>query len=47
VWYYKLNVNPQVSAEYGFYVGGVAAVCAVASSLMALISALASGRSNR
>ena len=47
VWYYKLNVNPQVSAEYGFYVGAVAAVCAVASSVTAVIAALASGRCHR
>ena len=26
VWYYKLNVNPPVSAEYGLYVGAVGAV---------------------
>jgi hypothetical protein len=47
VWYYKLNVNPPVSAEYGLYVGAVAAVCAVACSVAAVIAALASGRSNR
>jgi len=47
VWYYKLNVNPPVSAEYGLYVGAVGAVCAVACSVAALIAALASGRSNR
>ncbi|OBC01366.1 hypothetical protein [Mycobacterium sp. 852002-40037_SCH5390672] len=47
VWYYKLNVNPPVSAEYGLYVGAVAAVCAVACSLVAVIAALASGRSGR
>lgn len=47
VWYYKLNVNPPVSAEYGLYVGAVAAVCAVACSGVAVIAALASGRSNR
>ncbi len=46
-WYYKLNVNPPVSAEYGLYVGAVAAVCAVACSLVAVIAALASGRSGR
>ena len=46
-WYYKLNVNPPVSAEYGLYVGAVAAVCAVACSLVAVIVALAAGRSGR
>jgi len=47
VWYYRLNVKPPVSAEYGLYVGAVGAVCAVVCSLAALIGALASGRSNR
>ncbi|GLE51805.1 hypothetical protein [Mycobacterium montefiorense] len=43
-WYYKLNVNPPVNAEYGLYVGGVAAVvCSVAS----LLAAIVSGRSRR
>lgn len=47
VWYYKLNVNPPVSAEYGLYVGAGAAVCAVVCSIAALITALASGRARR
>lgn len=47
VWYYKLNVKPPVSAEYGLYVGAVAAVCAVACSAIAMIAALASAGSNR
>jgi len=47
VWYYKLNVGPQVSAEYGLYVGAVSAVCAVGCSLWALGSAALSGRSSR
>jgi hypothetical protein len=47
VWYYKLNVKPPVSAEYGFYVGAVASVCAVACSAIAMVAALAAGRSNR
>ncbi|MFZ1175451.1 MAG: hypothetical protein WAO15_04110 [Mycobacterium sp.] len=47
VWYYKLNVSPPVSAEYGLYVGAVAEVCAVACSVAAVVAALASGRSNR
>jgi hypothetical protein len=42
VWYYKLNVNPPVSAEYGLYVGAGAAVAAVGCSLVAVIAALAS-----
>ncbi|OBA64468.1 hypothetical protein A5647_01965 [Mycobacterium sp. 1100029.7] len=46
-WYYKLNVNPPVSAEYGLYVSGVAAVAAVACSVVSLILAVASGRSAR
>ncbi|RAU99969.1 hypothetical protein DQP58_02000 [Mycobacterium colombiense] len=47
VWYYKINVSPPVSAEYGLYVGAGAAVCAVACSLVAVIAALASGRPGR
>lgn len=47
VWYYKLNVNPPVSAEYGLYVGAGAAACAVACSVVAVIAALISGRSGR
>ncbi|BBZ71833.1 hypothetical protein [Mycobacterium paraseoulense] len=46
-WYYKLNVNPPVSAQYGLYVGAVAAVGAVVCSIAAVIAALASGRSSR
>jgi hypothetical protein len=46
-WYYKLNVNPPVSAEYGLYVGAVAAVCAVVCSIAAVVAALASGRPGR
>lgn len=47
VWYYKLNVNPPVSAEYGLYVGAVGAGCAVVCSLSSVITALASGRFQR
>ncbi|KAA1248410.1 hypothetical protein F0Q45_20665 [Mycobacterium simiae] len=39
VWYYQINVNPPVSAEYGLYVGAAAAVCAVVSSLWAVVAA--------
>jgi hypothetical protein len=46
-WYYKLNVNPPVSAEYGLYVGGVAALCAVVVSLSSVIAAVAADRSRR
>jgi hypothetical protein len=45
VWYYKLNVNPPVSAEYGLYVGAAAAVCAVVCSIVAVTAALASRNS--
>ena len=41
VWYYKLNVSPSVSAEYGLYVGAVAAVCAVICSVWTVAAALA------
>lgn len=44
-WYYKINVNPPVSAQYGLYVGAVAALFAVVCSVAALIAALTSGRS--
>jgi hypothetical protein len=47
VWYYKLNVKPPVSAEYGLYVGAVGAVCAVICSVWTVASALAAGRSRR
>jgi hypothetical protein len=47
VWYYKLNVKPPVSAEYGLYVGAAAAVCAVTCSIWSVVAALASGRSTR
>jgi hypothetical protein len=47
VWYYKLNVNPGVAADYGFYVGAVSAAGAVACSLWAVGSAALSGRSRR
>ena len=46
-WYYKLNVNPPVSAEYGLYVGAVGAGCAVVCALASVIAALASGRFDR
>jgi hypothetical protein len=47
VWYYKLNVHPPLSAEYGLYVGAVGAACAVACSVSSVIVAVAAGRSNR
>ena len=47
VWYYKINVNPPVSADYGLYVGAVGAGCAVVFSLASVIAALASGRLHR
>ncbi|WP_025736631.1 hypothetical protein [Mycobacterium genavense] len=47
VWYYHLNVNPPVSAEYGLYVGGVAAVGALVCSIASLAAAVLGGRSRR
>ncbi len=47
VWYYKLNVKPPVSAEYGLYVGATAAVCAVTCSIWSVAAALASSRFRR
>ena len=47
LWYYKINVSSQVSAEYGLYVGAVGAVCAVACSITAVVTALVARRPNR
>ncbi|MCV7076948.1 hypothetical protein [Mycobacterium szulgai] len=47
VWYYKLNVNPPVAAEYGFYLGAVGATGALACSLWAVATAAFGGRSAR
>jgi hypothetical protein len=46
-WYYKLNVNPPVSAEYGLYVGALGALLAAVCSVWAVAAALAAGRSRR
>ena len=46
-WYYKLNVNPPVSADYGLYVAATAALCAAASSVVAVIAAVPAGASGR
>jgi hypothetical protein len=46
VWYYRLNVNPPVAAEYGLYVGAVGALCAVLCSVWTVAAAL-TGRSTR
>lgn len=46
-WYYRLNVKPPVSAEYGLYIGAIAALCAAACSVVAVIAAVASGTSGR
>lgn len=43
-WYYHLNVGSSVSAGYGFYIGAVCGVGAIASSAWALGSALVRGR---
>jgi hypothetical protein len=45
VWYYHVNVKPPVSAAYGLYIGGIAAVAAVLCSVWALASSLRGGRS--
>jgi hypothetical protein len=42
--YYKVNVNPPVSAEYGLYIGVAGAAFAVACSVWSLIAALTSGQ---
>jgi hypothetical protein len=40
VRYYSVNVKPPVSAAYGLYLGGVAAVAALLCSLWALATSL-------
>ncbi|AKN16221.1 hypothetical protein MHAE_05882 [Mycobacterium haemophilum DSM 44634] len=45
VWYYQLNVNPPVAAEYGLYLGAAGAVCAMVCSVWAVIATVATGRS--
>ena len=47
VLYYERNINPQMSADYGLYIGAVGAVCAVACSLWTVAAALTAGRSRR
>jgi hypothetical protein len=47
VWYYKLHINPPVSAQYGLYIGAAGAVFAVVCSILSVIAALTSGRSRR
>lgn len=44
VLYYQRNVNAPVSAEYGLYVGAVAAGCAVLCALWAVAGAAFGGR---
>ena len=46
-WYYNINVNPPLSVGYGFYVGAVGAVLAVAFSLWAVVAALTSAGGRR
>ena len=47
MWYYKLNVNPPVSADYGLYVGAVGAAGAVACSVTAVVAAVIEHDSDR
>ncbi|HET7665945.1 MAG TPA: hypothetical protein VFK56_07725 [Mycobacterium sp.] len=39
LWYYRLYVYAPVSAGYGLYLGGAAALCAVVLSVWAMLSA--------
>ena len=39
MWYYRLYVYAPVSAGYGLYLGGAAAVCAVLLSVWAMLAA--------
>ncbi|KJX74749.1 hypothetical protein [Mycobacterium lepromatosis] len=45
MWYYQLNVNPPVAAEYGLYLGAAGAICATVFSVWAVVAALVAGRS--
>ncbi|WP_204079898.1 hypothetical protein [Mycobacterium riyadhense] len=45
LWYYKLNVNPPVAAEYGLYIGAASALCAAVCALWAVAAAAFRGRS--
>ncbi|SOJ56939.1 hypothetical protein MSIMFB_04417 [Mycobacterium simulans] len=47
LWYYKVNVNPPVAAEYGLYIGAASAVCAVACALWAVAAAAFRSSSKR
>ena len=47
VWYYQINVNPPVLAEYGLYLGAAGAICAAACAVPSIVAALASGPSRR
>ncbi|OBA81439.1 hypothetical protein A9W99_02120 [Mycobacterium sp. 1164966.3] len=47
VWYYKLNISPTVSAQYGLYIGGAGAVFAVGCSVWSVIAGVASRRITR
>jgi hypothetical protein len=47
VWYYQLNVKPPFTAEYGLYVGGVSAICAVVCSSWTVVAAALGGRARR
>jgi hypothetical protein len=44
LWYYHINIHPPVSAGYGFYIGIVVAVVAVAFSVWALLSSMTDRR---
>jgi hypothetical protein len=47
VWYYKLNISPTVSAQYGLYIGAAGAVFAAGCSVWSVIAAVASRRIRR
>jgi hypothetical protein len=44
MWYYRLYVAPPVSAGYGFYIGAVVTVFAIALSIWAMVVAWTSVR---
>ena len=47
VWYYRLYVDPPVSAGYGLYIGGVVAIAAVLLSVWAMLAAWSAARPGR
>lgn len=43
-WFYSINIGPQISAQYGLYVGATGAVCAAVCSLAMAVAAVSRRR---